>query len=253
MRLKSTLLGALLMLSPMTAGAAEIRVLTAGAMKEVVLQLVAPFEKETGHKVTVANDTAGGLQRKIEAGEAFDLAIITPGVIDDLITKGKVAAGSRVDLAQVGVGVAVKEGTPKPDISTVEALKKTLVAARAVAYIDPASGGSSGIYFSGLLDRLGIADQVKPKAKLKAGGYVAELVANGEADIAVHQISEILPVKGVVLVGPLPADVQRMTVYALGLAPAPQDAAATAALVKHLASPATAAVLTSKGMETPRK
>jgi molybdate transport system substrate-binding protein len=253
MRLKSTLLGALIMASPVTAHAAEIRVLTAGAMKEVVLQLVAPFEKETGHKVTVANDTAGGLQRKIEGGEAFDLAIITPGVIDDLITKGKIAAGSRVDLAQVGVGVAVKEGTPKPDISTVEALKKTLVAARAVAYIDPASGGSSGIYFSGLLDRLGIADQVKPKAKLKAGGYVAELVANGEADIAVHQISEILPVKGVVLVGPLPADVQRMTVYALALAPAPQDSAATAALVRHLASPATAAVLTSKGMETPRK
>jgi molybdate transport system substrate-binding protein len=253
MHLKSTLLGALIMISPMTAHAADIRVLTAGAMKEVVLQLVAPFEKETGHKVTVANDTAGGLQKKIEAGEAFDLAVITPGVIDDLITKGKVAGGSRVDLAQVGVGVAVKEGAPKPDISTVDALKKTLVAARAVAYIDPASGGSSGIYFSGLLDRLGIADQVKPKAKLKAGGYVAELVANGEADIAVHQISEILPVKGVVLVGPLPADVQRMTVYALGTAPAPQDAAATAALVKHLASPAAAAVLASKGMEAPRK
>jgi molybdate transport system substrate-binding protein len=253
MRLTSTILGALIMASPLSAHSAEIRVLTAGAMKEVVLQLVAPFEKETGHTVTVANDTAGGLQKRIEGGQAFDLAIITPGVIDDLIAKGKVAPGSRVDLAQVGVGVAVREGAPKPDISTVDALKKTLVAARAVAYIDPASGGSSGIYFSGLLDRLGIADQVKPKAKLKAGGYVAELVANGEADIAVHQISEILPVKGVALVGPLPADVQRMTVYALGLAIAPQDAAATAALVKHLASPAAAAVLASKGMETPRK
>jgi molybdate transport system substrate-binding protein len=250
----STILGALIMISPVTsASAAEIRVLTAGAMKEVVLQLVAPFEKETGHKVTVANDTAGGLQRKIEGGQAFDLAVITPGVIDDLIGKGKIASGSRVDLAQVGVGVAVREGAPKPDISTVDALKKTLVAARAVAYIDPASGGSSGIYFSGMLDRLGIAADVKPKAKLKAGGYVAELVANGEADIAVHQISEILPVKGVVLVGPLPAEVQRMTVYALGLAPAPQDAAATAALAKHLASPAAAAVLASKGMEAPRK
>ncbi len=254
MRLTSTILGALIMISPIaSAGAAEIRVLTAGAMKEVVLQLVAPFEKETGHRVTVANDTAGGLQKKIEGGQPFDLAIITPGVIDDLITKGKIAGGSRVDLAQVGVGVAVKEGAAKPDISTVEALKRTLVAARAVAYIDPASGGSSGIYFSGLLDRLGIADQVKPRAKLKAGGYVAELVANGEADIAVHQISEILPVKGVVLVGPLPADVQRMTVYALGLATAPQDAAATVALVKHLSSPAAAAVLASKGMEAPKK
>jgi molybdate transport system substrate-binding protein len=236
-----------------TANAAEIRVLTAGAMKEVVLQLVAPFEKETGHKVTVANDTAGGLQRKIEGGEPFDLAIITPAVIDGLIGKGKVATGSRIDLAQVGVGIAVKEGAPRPDISTVDALKKTLVAARAVAYIDPASGGSSGIYFSGLLDRLGIADQVKPRAKLQAGGYVADLVAKGDADIAVHQISEILPVKGVVLVGPLPPEVQRYTVYALGLATAPQDAAATQALAKHLANPASAAVLVSKGMETPRK
>jgi molybdate transport system substrate-binding protein len=253
MRLNQALLGAIIMISPITAQASEIRVLTAGAMKEVLLQLVAPFEKETGHKVTVANDTAGGLQKRIEGGQPFDLAVITPSVIDDLITKGKMAAGSRVDLAQVGIGVAVREGIPKPDISTVDALKKALVAARAVAYIDPASGGSSGIYFSGLLDRLGIADQVKPKAKLKAGGYVAELVASGEADIAVHQISEILPVKGVVLVGPLPADVQRMTVYALGLATAPQDTAATAALVKHLDSPAAAAVLASKGMEAPRK
>ncbi len=254
MRLTSTLLGALLMLGPASlAHSAEIRVLTAGAMKEVVLQLVTPFEKDTGHKVTVANDTAGGLQRRIEGGQPFDLAIITPAVIDGLIGTGKVAAGSRVDLAQVGVGVAVKEGAPKPDISSVDALKMTLVAARAVAYIDPASGGSSGIYFSGLLDRLGIADQVKPKAKLKAGGYVAELVASGEADIAVHQISEILPVKGVVLVGPLPPDVQRYTVYALGLAPAPQDAAAAAALARHLASPASAAVLAAKGMEVPQK
>ncbi len=254
MRLKPTLLGSLLMLSPATlAHSAEVRVLTAGAMKEVVLQLVAPFEKETGHKVTVANDTAGGLQRKIEGGLGFDLAIITPAVIDALVTSGKIAPGSRVDLAQVGVGIAVKEGAPKPDISTVDALKKTLVAARAVAYIDPASGGSSGIYFSGLLDRLGIADEVKPKAKLQSGGYVADLVAKGEADIAVHQISEILPVKGVVLVGPLPPEVQRYTVYALGLAASPQDAAATQELARHLANPASAAVLVSKGMEVPRK
>ena len=159
------------------------------------------------------------------------------------------AAGSRVDIASVGVGVAVREGAPKPDISTVEALSKALVEARAVAYIDPASGGSSGIYFSGLLDRLGIAAQVKPKAKLSNGGYVAEIVARGEADIAVHQISEILPVKGVVLVGPLPAAVQRMTVYALGSASNTPHLDAVKALAAHLTSPAAAAVLKAKGME----
>lgn len=235
------------------AQSAEVRVLTAGAMKEVVLELVGAFEKKTGHNVTLANDTAGGLQRRIEAGQPFDLAVITPGVIDDLIAKGRVAAGSRLNLAQVGIGIAVKEGAPQPDISTVDALKKTLVAARAVAYIDPASGGSSGIYFSGLLDRLGIAAEVKPKAKLQAGGYVADLVVKGEADVAVHQISELLPVKGVVLVGPLPAEVQRITVYALGVAPSPQDASATAALVRHLSSPASVAVLTAKGMEPASK
>jgi molybdate transport system substrate-binding protein len=229
--------------------AAELRVLTAGAMKEVVLTLLVDFEKTTGHKVTVANDTAGGLAKRIEAGEGFDLAVITPRVVDDLIAKGKMATGSRVNIASVGIGVAVKEGAPKPDISTTDALKKALVTARSVTYIDPASGGSSGIYFSNLLDRLGIADQVKPKAKLKSGGYVAELLVTGEADIAIHQISEILPVKGVVLVGPLPADVQNTTVYALGLATQSPVADAAKALAAHLAGPASAAVLRSKGME----
>jgi molybdate transport system substrate-binding protein len=244
-----TMAAALMLGGATSASAAELRVLTAGAMKEVVLSLLPEFEKATGHKVTVDNDTAGGLQKRIEGGEAFDLAVITPRVVDDLIAKGKIAAGTRANISSVGVGVAVKEGAPKPDISSVDALKKTLVAARAVAYIDPASGGSSGIYFSGLLDRLGIADQVKPKAKLKAGGYVAELVASGEADIAVHQISEILPVKGVVFVGPLPAEVQNTTVYAVGLATTPSSVEAVKALAAHLGSPAAAAVLRAKGME----
>ena len=110
-------------------------------------------------------------------------------------------------MAKVGIGVAVKEGAPLPDIKTVEAFKRTLLAAKSVAYIDPKAGGSSGIYFDGLLARLGIADEVRPKAKLKQGGHVADLVASGEAELGVHQISEILPVKGVVLVGPLPAEV----------------------------------------------
>jgi molybdate transport system substrate-binding protein len=250
MSFRSGLLSALLLAAAASpASAAEIRVLTAGAMKEVVLALLADFEKTTGHTITLANDTAGGLQRRIEGGQAFDVAVITPAVIDDLIAKGKMAPGSRVNVAQVGVGVAVREGAPKPDISTVEALKKTLVAARAVAYIDPASGGSSGIYFSGLLDRLGIAAEVKPKAKLQAGGYVAELVAKGEADIAVHQISEILPVKGVTLVGPLPPEVQRVTVYALGVAASPADPAAVNALTARLTRADAVDVLKARGME----
>jgi molybdate transport system substrate-binding protein len=231
------------------ARAAEIRVITTGAMKEVVLRLGAQFEKASGHRLTVTNDTAGGVARKIEAGAAFDLAVITPAFVDELMAKGKLLAGSRADIARVGVGVAVREGAPRPDISTVETFRAALLAAKSVAYIDPASGGSSGIYFAGLIERLGIADAVKAKAKLQSGGYVAELVAKGEAEIAIHQISEILPVQGVVFIGPLPAAIQRMTVYAAGLAPQPQDPAAAKALLAYLAGPDAAAVLTAAGME----
>jgi len=230
---------------------AEVKVLTAGAYRGIVDALVPEFEKRTGHKVSVDNATAGVLAKRIGEGEAFDVAIITPKVIGDLVQKGKIASGSRTDLAKVGIGVAVKEGAPLPDIKTVEAFKRTLLAAKSVAYIDPKAGGSSGIYFDGLLERLGIADQIRPKARLKQGGYVADLVASGEAELAVHQISEIVPVKGVVLVGPLPAEVQNLTTYSAGLSAAAKDAAAAKALIDHLAGPAAAPVLAARGMERP--
>jgi molybdate transport system substrate-binding protein len=233
------------------AHAAEVKVLTAGAMKAVVLAMIPEFEKRTGHKLTVDNDTAGGLAKRIGGGEAFDVAVITPRVVDDLMTQGKIVTGTRIALAKVGMGVAIKEGAPKPDISTVEAFKKALVAAKAVAYIDPKAGGSSGIYFDKLIDQLGIAADVRPKAKLKAGGYVAELVAKGEADLAVHQISEIVPVKGVTLVGPLPKEVQNITIYAGGLSAAARDAAAAKEFLAHLASAGAAPVLKERGMEKP--
>ena len=231
------------------ATAAEIRVLTAGAFKPVVLALVPDFEKQTGHKVTVDNDTAGALKKRIEGGEAFDVAVITPDVIDELVAKGKIAAGSRVSLASVGVGVVVKEGAPKPDVSTVEAFKRALLAAKSVAYIDPASGGSSGIYIDKLLERLSIADQIRPKAKLKQGGHVADLIVSGEADLGLHQISEIVPVKGVSLVGPLPKEIQNTTIYAAGLGASAKNKDAAIALIKALSGPAAATVLKSKGME----
>jgi molybdate transport system substrate-binding protein len=232
------------------AQAAEVKILTAGAMKEVVLAVVPQFERESGHKAVVVNDTAGGLSRRILGGETFDLAVITPGAIDELIAKGKVTGG-RVNVARVGVGVMVKEGAPRPDIATVEAFKRALLAAKSVAYIDPASGGSSGIYIAGLLDKLGIAADVKPKAKLKQGGYVAELIASGEAELGLHQISEIIPVKGVTLVGPLPAEIQNYTTYAAGVSADAKEGDAARALVKLLAGPAADPVLKSRGMERP--
>ena len=229
--------------------AAEVKVLTAGAFKQVVLALVPDFEKQTGNKVVVDNDTAGGLKKRIEGGETFDVAVITPAVIDELSEAGKIAAGSRVNLASVGVGVVVKEGAPKPDVSTVDAFKRALLEAKSVAYIDPASGGSSGIYVDKLLERLGIADQVRPKAKLKKGGHVADLIVNGEAELGVHQISEIVPVKGAALVGPLPQEIQNTTTYAAGLSASPQNKEAAQQLIKMFSAPAAATVLKSKGME----
>jgi molybdate transport system substrate-binding protein len=235
--------------APRGAAAADIKVLTAGAFKQVVLALVPEFEKQTGHKVTVENDTVGALTKRIEGGEAFDVAVLTPGAVNDLSGKGKFVAGSRTNLARVGIGVVVKDGTPKPDIGSVDAFKKALLAAKSVAYIDPAAGGSSGIYVAGLLDRLGIASDVKPKAKLIHGGAVAEHIANGEAELGIHQISEILPVKGITLVGPLPADIQNYTVYSAGLGASAKESDAAKALLKAFSSPAAAEVLKSKGME----
>ena len=231
--------------------AAEIRLLTAGAMRAVVVELLPEFESKSGHRVSIDNATAGTLAKRIEGGEAFDLAIITPKIMGDLAQKAKIATGSRVNIAKVGIGVAVKDGAVLPDIKTVDAFKRALLGAKSVAYIDPKSGGSSGIYFDGLLDKLGIGDAVRPKSKLKQGGYVAELVASGEAEVAVHQISEIVPVKGVTLVGPLPAEIQNTTTYTAGISTAAKDPVAAQALIDHLAGPAAAAVLKTKGMEKP--
>lgn len=232
-----------------SAFAAEIKVLTAGAFKQVVLSLVPEFEKQSGHTVKVDNDTAGALRRRIEGGETFDVAVITPAVVEALTASGKIAQGSRTNLATVGVGVMVRDGAPKPDVSTVDAFKRALLAAKTVAYIDPASGGSSGIYIDKLLERLGIASEVRPKAKLKKGGYVADLLVAGEAELGLHQISEIVPVKGVTLVGPLPAEIQNITTYAAGLSATTAQKEAAQQLVKLFSGPSARAILNAKGMQ----
>jgi len=231
--------------------AAEVKVLTAGAFKQVLLALLPELEKQSGQKVALDNDTVGALVKRIEGGESFDLAVLTPGALDGLAAKGKIVPGSSTKLARVGVGVVVKEDTPKPDISSVAAFRQALLAAKSIAYIDPAAGGSSGIYVAGLLDRLGIAAEVKGKSKLIHGGAVAEHIARGEAELGIHQISEILPVKGVTLVGSLPAAIQNYTVYAAGIAAQAKDPDAAKALLKVLSGPAAADVLKSKGMDPP--
>ena len=231
------------------AGAADLKILSAGAVQNAVSAAIPAFERQTGHKITLAYDTAGALTNRIARGEAFDVAVLTPAAIDDLITKNFLAPGSRSDLARVGVGVMVKVGAPRPDISTVDAFKSALLAARTVGYIDPASGGSSGIYFHGLIDRLGIGAPVRAKAKLKFGGAVADLVDNGEAEIGIHQISEILPHHGVTLIGPLPAEIQSYTVYAAGLSRLSANEAASRAFIAALKSADAAQHYRDRGME----
>jgi molybdate transport system substrate-binding protein len=236
--------------------AADIKVLTAGAYKPVILALQADFEAQTGHRLKVENDTAGALQRRVAAGEAFDLLVITPAALAQLVQAGKVIDGAKHEganrrLARVAIGVAVKKGAAVPDISTVSAFQNALLTARSVAYIDPAAGGSSGIYLSQLFEKWGMADRVKAKAVLVPGGLVAERVVNGQADIAIHQISEILAVPGALLVGPIPAEIQNYTVYAGGVSAAAVEPAAARALLDVLASSAAAAVLISRGMEPP--
>ncbi|MEI8151481.1 MAG: molybdate ABC transporter substrate-binding protein [Hyphomicrobiales bacterium] len=253
MKFKNGLLTALIIgavaVMAQPAGAAEIKVLTTGAFKQVVLALVPEFEKATGHKVVVDNGTVGQLQKRVDDGEAFEVLVLSPKGIEDYIKGGKIAAGSSATLAKVGVGVMVKEGAPQPDISSVEAFKQALLKAKTVGYIDPASGGSSGIYVAGLLDKLGIADQVKPKAKLQKGGHVSDLVKSGEAEIGIHQNSEIVGQAGVTLVGPLPKDIQNYTTYAVGLSAGAKQAEAAQAFIKVLTGPSASAVLKKAGME----
>jgi molybdate transport system substrate-binding protein len=237
---------ALLAFAP-AADAADLKLLTTGAFKQAVLALIPDYERASGNRVIIDNDTAGGLKKRIDGGETFDVAIITPAAIEDLAKDGKVVASTHVKLANVGVGVGVKEGTPAPDISSVDAFRRALLNAKAVAYIDPKSGGSSGIYVDKLLERLGIAEQVRPKAKLKSGGYAADFVASGEADIVVQQVSEILPVKGVTFIGPLPAEIQNTTTYSGAVSAQSKQREAGEALLKSLAQGAV--TLKSKGMQ----
>lgn len=233
------------------AAAADLKVLTAGAFKPVVLALAPEFEQRSGHKLIVDNDTVGALVRRIGNGEAFDLVVLTPAAIEQLTQSGKLTAGSSVRLARVAIGVAVKQGAAAPDIGNVAAFQQALLSARAVAYIDPAAGGSSGIYLAQLFERMGIAPQIKAKAVLVPGGLVAQRVVSGEADLALHQISEILAVPGATLVGPIPAEIQNFTVYAGAVAAAAREAAAAQLFLTLLGSERARVVLQDKGMLAP--
>jgi molybdate transport system substrate-binding protein len=231
-----------------TAEAAEVTVLSAGAVRSIVMELAQAFEKETGHKVSLEFGTVGVTRKRLASGPA-DLVIMSDVAIDETIKEGALTAGSRIDLARTGMGVGVREGAAKPDISTTEAFKQALVAAKSITYVDPAQGATSGIYFASLLQKFGIADAMKPKTTLVPGGYPAELVAKGEVEMVVHQISEIVPVKGVTLVGPLPKDIQKVTVYSTGLTTKATTPEVARAFVRFVTSPAVKAKFAAAGLD----
>jgi molybdate transport system substrate-binding protein len=228
------------------ADAAELKVLSTQATEEAYRELVPQFEKDTGHKVTTVFTGTLDANKRLAAGETYDLLIMSGPSIDEHIKAGKVVPGSRVDLAKSGVGVGVKAGAPKPDISTTEALKKTLLAAKSIGY----STGPSGVYVIGLFQRMGIADEVKGKLKqTPTGVFVGSIIASGEAEIGFQQVSELSHFAGVDYVGPLPADIQQFTTFSSGIVAGTKESDAAKALVKFITAPAAAAAFKKRGME----
>ena len=226
--------------------AADINVLASNALKEAYLELVPGFEKATEHKVATTWAGTNDIKKRMAAGETYDLVIMAGPALDELVKQGKIVPGSRVDLAKSGVGVAVRAGAPKPDISSGDALKRALLAAKSIAY----SSGPSGVYMEGLFRRLGIADEIKPKLKqTQPGNPVGEVIARGEAEIGFQQVSELLPIAGIDYIGPLPPDIQHITVFSGGIHTGAKQPDAAKALVKFITAPAAVPVIKKKGME----
>jgi molybdate transport system substrate-binding protein len=231
------------------ASQSEIKVLSSIATREAYNELVPQFEHASGQKVTTTWAGTVDIMKRMAAGggEVHDLLIISSGELDDLIKQGKIAAGSRIDIAKSGIGVAVRAGAPKPDIGSADALKRTLLGAKTVGY----TSGPSGVYMAGLTERMGIAGEIKPKHRgMPSGGTIGTIVASGDCEIGFQQISELVHIKGINYVGPLPPDVQRVTIFATGIPTGAPNPNGAKALVKFLTTPASAAVIRKHGLET---
>jgi molybdate transport system substrate-binding protein len=233
------------------ASADTIKLLTTGAFKPPALDMIAAFERQTGHKVTVVNDTAGALRQRVMGGEKFDVLVLTQDGLDALFGSGKIDDSSVTPLAKVGIGVAVALSAPQPNISSVEGFRHTLLAARAVAYMDPGAGATSGIYLSRLFQTMGIASEIARKAVLVRGGLSAERVARGEADIAIQQASELKVVPSVKFAGYLPEPIQNYTIYAGAIAADTRVLEAATALMIAFTDPSADAFLKRRGLEMP--
>jgi molybdate transport system substrate-binding protein len=221
--------------------------LFSNGVKAVVLDLLPEFERASGVTPAITWGSTATLMGEIAKGAGGDVAILSDEAIDDLIRQGRIVAGSRVDLARSAIGMAVRQGAPKPDISSADALKQTLLSARTISY---SKTGISGVYFPTVLERLGIAAQVAAKTLIPTPGVlVGDLVAKGDAAIGVQQISELLPVPGIEIVGPLPPELQKLTVFSAGLFVGANQPRAATALVALLTSPLARPVYQRKGLE----
>jgi molybdate transport system substrate-binding protein len=237
------------------AGAVEIKVLCSGAMRGVLQKLAPDFEKSSGHKLVIEYATAGKVEEKVAADEAIDVAILTKPRAEKLVRAAKLVGGTTTVLARVPIGLAVKKGAAHPDISSVEAFKRTLLNAKSIAYVDPASGGTSGIFLAQALEKLGIAAELKSKIRLvspagQSSPRVGEVVQRGEAEIGIQPISELMEVPGIDVVGPLPADLQSPDLaYMAGSPTLSEQPLPAKALIDFLAAPSAAPVYKANGME----
>ena len=247
--MKNIVAAGIVVLSIGTAGnasAAELKLLISNGMKEAVHDIAPQFERATGHKLSIRYGTSAFLQRDVLAGENFDVTVVPVPSIEAAAKAGKLDISTRSDIAHSRIGIAVRKGAPKPDISTVEAFKRTMLNAKAIAY---ATVGTSGVHFIAVCERLGIANEVKAKSKTLPGGVLAEFVVKGEAELAIQQISELLPVEGVELVGPFPSELQLVTTYVAATGAMSREGAAGKSFIQFLKTPATGAVLKAKGLD----
>jgi len=235
------------------ANAAEIDAFISTAIKAVTDELLPPFARAHGHSIRASYGPSGALIPRFVSGEPVDVLLTDSAAIDALIGQGRIAGG-RIDLARVGIGVAVRKGAPRPDVSSPEALRRALLAARSVAHADPAGGSITAAHIRGVFERLGIAAQVTPKVRLAAGGpngRVSALVASGEAEIGLQQASELLSNPEVDVIGMLPAELQQITVYSAAVAARARAPAAARALIAALTAPSAAPIWQAKGLDPP--
>lgn len=237
---------ALALLVSVSARAAELKVLSGNGPRAAVHALCAQFERATGHKINLRFEVNADLKKKIEAGETFDVAVLNPPVIDALIKDGKLVPGSRADIGRSGLGVAVRAGAPKPDIASVDAFKRALLVAKAVAF---PGKGASGLYFVSLLDRMGIKAAMQSKLKPMAAEDTVEVVARGDADMVVVVATRIVGVAGVDAVGPIPEQLQTKIGFAAGLSASTKQPEAAKALIAFLSAPSAVATLRANGVE----